>query len=74
MKNLDWRFMLGYAIGIAGLVSLELVAVFNDSAGDTISEGVWTGLAIAPVVWWSALGLSSGFGLWMFLHFFWRKR
>lgn len=68
-----WHFLAAYAIGLAFLLGPETVAIVNDVPQDTITENVRLGIFAHPVVWYSSLGLYTGFGVWLTRHFWWRK-
>lgn len=77
-----WIFRGMYAAGVLLLVIPELVAIFNNLEGDTISENVWHVLDVLGNSDYHAFALPAAFifvagsALWLVVHFFrrvWRK-
>lgn len=73
MKN-PWSYRSAYIVGALILIIAEFLAIFNGISGDTITENVRNVLDVAPILWYSLLGLWIGIAIWMTRHFWWKKR
>ena len=72
--NNPWFYRCCYIVGMIILLAAEFGAIFNDASGDTITENTRNVIDIAPILWYSTLGLYLGIGIWLTRHFWWRKK
>lgn len=69
-----WLYRVAYIAGVVILVGAEVAAIVNDVTGDTITENTRNVIFVHPLIWWTAIGLWFGIGIWVTRHFWWRKK
>ena len=69
-----WHFRVGYVVGTAIILALEIMAIANNVSDDTITENVRDVIFVHPIVWLVTLGANAGFIVWFCRHMWWRKQ
>lgn len=70
---LDLRWTAAWIMLGASALGLELGAVANQGAGDTLSEQVWWVLDKGPAVWALGLVMATGGGVLLVSHLFFKR-